>query len=219
MNSNSFLVKMLLWFNNKTRKPVILEKPEFLKEILNDFTAIKKEWKIYSKGLNGIKPIDEISEDQKELNATKKWDALVLYAYGNKNDKALGAFRNVEKLIDKHCAEIQMVMFSILKPGMHILPHKGNLNHVLRSQVIIENQDARNTGLKINKQTFILQAGEAIVFDDTFEHEAWNNSKTNRVALIIDYKKSFPAFFNTINTRFLNQFSNSEYVTSVLKKW
>jgi beta-hydroxylase len=193
--------------------------PLFLAELKAQFAKIQTEWNTYAGGENSIKPIDDISEDQKQLNEKKKWDALVLYAYGHKNEKVILNFQSVNSIIDKYPMEIQMVMFSILKPGMHIPPHTGNSNHVLRAQTVIENKQAEKTNLRIENDNFRLQTGDSIVFDDTFEHEAWNNSTTNRVALIIDFKKPFPFIISHINSYLLRRFAKSAYVTSVVKKW
>lgn len=219
MKISSLLNRIVFWFNSKSRKPTSAYEPLFLEELKADLVKIQLEWNTYSTGENLIKPIDDISEDQKQLNKSKKWDALVLYAYGHKNKKALSNFKSIESVIEKYSFEIQMVMFSILKPGMHIPAHKGNLHLVLRAQLVVENKQAELTNLRIEQDNFKLKTGDSIVFDDTFEHEAWNNSSTNRVALIIDFKKPFPFIVRHINNYLLRRFSRSDYVSSALKNW
>ena len=169
MKISSLLNRVLLWFNSKSRRPISAHEPLFLEDLKSDLAKIQSEWITYSTGENLVKPIDDISEDQKQLNKSKKWDALVLYAYGHKNKGAIPYFKSIESVIEKYSSEIQMVMFSILKPGMHIPAHKGNLNLVLRAQLIIENQQPELTNLRIVQANFKLKTGDSIVFDDTFE--------------------------------------------------
>ncbi len=75
--------------------------------------------------------------------------------------------------------------FSVLRPGTHILPHRGvtNTRSVLHLPLIVPEQCALNiTGVG----TFSWQQDRCFAFDDTYEHEAWNRSELTRVILLTD---------------------------------
>ena len=40
--------------------------------------------------------------------------------------------------------------------------------------------------LRVGNQTRTWQEGKALIFDDSVEHEAWNNSNEERVVLLFD---------------------------------
>jgi aspartyl/asparaginyl beta-hydroxylase (cupin superfamily) len=75
-------------------------------------------------------------------------------------------------------------MFSILKPRTHIPPHTGvaNTRLVLHLPLIVP----QGCGFRVGGETRPWREGEAFVFDDTIEHEAWNDSDRPRAVLICD---------------------------------
>ena len=76
------------------------------------------------------------------------------------------------------------VFFSILKAGSHIPPHTGVTN--VRSIVHLPLIVPEGCGFRVGGETREWRKGEAFVFDDTIEHEAWNQSDRDRAVLIID---------------------------------
>ena len=76
------------------------------------------------------------------------------------------------------------VFFSILKAGSHIPPHTGVTN--VRSIVHLPLIVPTGCGFRVGGESREWRKGEAFVFDDTIEHEAWNRSSEDRAVLIID---------------------------------
>jgi aspartate beta-hydroxylase len=76
------------------------------------------------------------------------------------------------------------VMFSVLTPGSHILPHRGvtNTRAVCHLPLVVPECCA----LVVGGEEHVWREGRAVVFDDTYEHEAWNRGSRARVVLIID---------------------------------
>jgi ornithine lipid ester-linked acyl 2-hydroxylase len=74
--------------------------------------------------------------------------------------------------------------FSYLPPNTHILPHKGFTRMVLRSHLGLIIPE--NCAIRVGNETRKWEEGKLIVFDDSFEHEAWNNSDKDRFVLMFD---------------------------------
>ena len=75
-------------------------------------------------------------------------------------------------------------LFSVLRPGTHILPHRGVTNTRLVTHLpLIVPPDC---ALRVGGETHVWQPDQCVTFDDTFEHEAWNRSDETRVVLILD---------------------------------
>jgi aspartate beta-hydroxylase len=83
--------------------------------------------------------------------------------------------------IREHAPEI---LFSVFTPGTHLLPHRGvtNTRVVGHLPLIVPEDCALNVGGELH----VWQEGRVVVFDDTYEHEAWNRSGKTRVVLIFD---------------------------------
>lgn len=74
------------------------------------------------------------------------------------------------------------VFFSVLKPGQHITPHYGLSNHSLTVHLpLITPQPGH---LTVNGEARRWESGKLIAFDDTYLHEAHNQSAEQRVVLI-----------------------------------
>ncbi len=75
-------------------------------------------------------------------------------------------------------------MFSLLKPKTRIPPHNGVTNVRLVTHLALIIPDG--CGFRVGNQSRQWVPGKAWVFDDTIEHEAWNDSDKLRVVLIFD---------------------------------
>lgn len=77
-----------------------------------------------------------------------------------------------------------MALWSLLKPGTHIQPHHGMLNTRLICHIpLVVNPDC---ALRVGPETRSWEVGKALVFDDSFEHEAWNRGQATRVILLFE---------------------------------
>jgi aspartate beta-hydroxylase len=75
-------------------------------------------------------------------------------------------------------------VFSILEPKTRIPPHTGvnNARLICHLPLIVP----PGCGFRVGAETRDWEPGKAFVFDDTIEHEAWNNSDDTRAVLIFD---------------------------------
>ena len=77
-----------------------------------------------------------------------------------------------------------MALFSQLRPHTHIPPHWGMLNTRLICHIpLIVPPGCR---LRVGNEVRAVQAGKAMIFDDSIEHEAWNRSGETRVILLFE---------------------------------
>lgn len=76
------------------------------------------------------------------------------------------------------------VMLSLLRPGARIPPHTGMLNTRLICHLPLVVPPA--CGFRVGSQTIEWHEGKIIAFDDTVEHEAWNESGYDRLVVIFD---------------------------------
>ena len=65
-------------------------------------------------------------------------------------------------------------MFSLLEPRTRIPPHTGSNN--VRATVHLPLIVPEGCGLRVGAETRAFAPGKAWAFDDTIEHEAWNDT-------------------------------------------
>jgi aspartyl/asparaginyl beta-hydroxylase (cupin superfamily)/Tfp pilus assembly protein PilF len=76
------------------------------------------------------------------------------------------------------------VLFSMLKGGAHIAPHTGMFNTRLICHLpLVVPPGCR---FRVGNEVREWEVGKLLIFDDTIEHEAWNDSSEDRVVLIFD---------------------------------
>ncbi len=57
---------------------------------------------------------------------------------------------------------------------------------VLRCHLPLIVPDSEKCAIRVGEETHHWQEGKLVIFDDSFEHEAWNKSDARRVVLMFD---------------------------------
>jgi len=119
----------------------------------------------------------------------RDWTAHYLWKNGTPVDANIARCpKTMEALAEAPLCRIPgrtpSILFSALKPGARIPPHNGFLNTRLIGHlgVIVPGQ----CGLRVGNETRYWEEGKAWLFDDSIEHEAWNDSDRLRVVLLFD---------------------------------
>jgi aspartate beta-hydroxylase len=124
-----------------------------------------------------------------ELNHSKRWSSFFLWKDGARQDGACKLCPETAALLERLPLAYQpgyapTSMFSTLDPHTRIPAHTGSTNvRLLCHLPLILPGPAR---FRVGNETREWKMGEAWVFDDTIEHEAWNDADELRVILILD---------------------------------
>jgi beta-hydroxylase len=168
--------------------------------------AIEREWRAIRAELDRVLTrqqdlpgFHEIATDVASISQDRGWKTFFLSGYGFKSGPNIARCPDTWRIC-QNIPGLITVMFSILEPGKHLPPHRGPYNGVLRLHlglIVPEPRDA--LGIRVEKDVYRWKEGEAVIFDDAYEHEAWNRTPHTRVVLFVDFRKPlrFPAnFFN-----------------------
>jgi aspartate beta-hydroxylase len=124
-----------------------------------------------------------------ELNHSPRWSAWFFWENGVRHDancarcpKTVAAIESLP-LLDIP-GKSPTAMLSILEPHTRIPPHTGTSN--TRVTIHLPLVVPPGCGFRVGAETREWREGEAWAFDDTIEHEAWNDSDRPRAILIID---------------------------------
>jgi aspartyl/asparaginyl beta-hydroxylase (cupin superfamily) len=125
----------------------------------------------------------------KSLVDSKDWSALFLVENGAAVAKVVDRCpRTWEAIQRAPLLDIPgrgpTAMFSLLKAGARIAPHTGMFNTRLVCHLpLIVPPGCR---FRVGNDVREWEEGRLMIFDDTIEHEAWNDSQEDRVVLIFD---------------------------------
>src|SRR5262245_2708861 len=122
-------------------------------------------------------------------DAAPSWNGIYFYRHGERREESQALCPHTAAVLEslplarirEHAPE---VMFSVLTPGSHILPHRGvtNTRAVCHLPLVVPGECA----LVVGGERHDWQEGRAVAFDDTYEHEAWNRGSRTRIVLILD---------------------------------
>ena len=123
------------------------------------------------------------------LNHSTDWGVFFLWRDGVRVDENIALCPNSTAALEQLPMldvprRAPSVMFSILEPRTRIPAHTGVTN--TRSTIHLPLIVPPGCGFRVGGETREWREGEAWAFDDTIEHEAWNDSDQPRVILIID---------------------------------
>jgi beta-hydroxylase len=94
--------------------------------------------------------------------------------------------------------------FSILSPGKHIPAHRGAYNGLLRLHLGLQvPEPADKVRIRIGNRICHWAEGRCLIFDDTFNHEVWNDTDGYRVVLFVDFARPLRRPFDWMNRQFL----------------
>ncbi len=100
---------------------------------------------------------------------------------------------------------MKTAFFSILSPHKHIPAHRGAYNGLLRFHLgLLVPEPRERVRIRIGNDICHWSEGKALLFDDTFNHEVWNDTDGYRVVLFVDFARPLKQPWHWLNERFLN---------------
>lgn len=141
-------------------------------------------------GLEPYVAVDGVPHDRwRELNHSRRWSVFYLWKAGAPVAENLARCPRTAAALEgwPQCrleGTGPTAVFSILDARTRIPPHVGvnNARLIVHLPLIVP----PGCGFRVGAETRSWAPGEAFVFDDTIEHEAWNESDQPRAVLILD---------------------------------
>lgn len=123
-----------------------------------------------------------------QMTVSGAWDVFLFYERGKKNVENCERCPTISEIIENHNTVRTMaglMYVSKMRPGTQVRPHRGPTNMRLRCHLGVTVPEG-DCGIRIGGEARSWSEGKCIVFDDSFEHEAWNRTNRDRIVLIID---------------------------------
>lgn len=123
------------------------------------------------------------------LNDNPEWSTMHLFENGGPVAVNVArAPRTYEALIKAPLCHITTraptIMFSLLRAGARIPAHTGQINTRLICHLPLIVPEG--CGFRVGNEVREWEVGKTMIFDDTIEHEAWNDGPDDRVVVIFD---------------------------------
>jgi aspartyl/asparaginyl beta-hydroxylase (cupin superfamily) len=135
--------------------------------------------------------LDEVSPDHKRIAPAGKWRSFFLRGYGCDIAENMARCPRTTALV-RQIPGLNSAFFSILAPGAHIPPHRGVTKGLVTCHLglIVPHGNVR---MRVDREIVPWAEGETLLFDDTYEHEVWNDTEETRVVLLIQFARPLRA--------------------------
>jgi beta-hydroxylase len=168
------------------------------KELENNFAVVQAELKEILKRYDDFAPFQSISPDQTYISNDDKWRMFFFKAagvnFGRNQDFAPETF----KILNKH-KDVISAYISVLGPKKMLMPHEGPWSGILRMHLGVVIPGDRQCTLVNGGEKYHWQEGKTVLFDDTYEHIAVNETDTIRAILFLDVMRPLPQPWKFIN--------------------
>nr|XP_020144398.1 aspartyl/asparaginyl beta-hydroxylase isoform X10 [Microcebus murinus] len=153
--------------------------------------SLERHWKLIRD--EGLEVMDKakglfLPEDE-NLREKGDWSQFTLWQQGRKNENACKGAPKTCALLEKFpettgCRRGQ-IKYSIMHPGTHVWPHTGPTNCRLRMHLglVIPKEGCK---IRCANETKTWEEGKVLIFDDSFEHEVWQDASSFRLIFIVD---------------------------------
>ncbi|WP_211243945.1 aspartyl/asparaginyl beta-hydroxylase domain-containing protein [Mycobacterium genavense] len=129
----------------------------------------------------------EILSELRSISTDRDWKSFVFACYGAKSTEAIRQCPQTWRVLQT-IPGMKTAIFSVLEPRTHLKPHRGPYNGVLRLHLGLVVPDAlpETVAIRVDDTVCQWEEGKVLIFDDCYEHEAWNQSDKTRVVLFVD---------------------------------
>lgn len=145
----------------------------------------------------------EILDEVRTITTDQDWKTFWLAGIGMDCEDNRRRCPETMRLLAK-IPGMKTAFFSILAPHKHIPAHRGAYNGLLRCHLgLIVPEPRAACRIRVGDRMCRWSEGKSLVFDDTFNHEVWNDTEGTRVVLFVDFARPLRAPFHRLNLALL----------------
>ena len=180
---------------------VTATRPELL-ELDRNFSVIREELLGILPEKRSIPRYHELDQMQYNISARvdpdRDWKVYPLNIMGVKPDAFCRRCPRTSKLLDGIPGLFE-AFFSILEGGKSIPAHEGPYRGYLRYHLGLVVPEKNPPSIRLKDQVYTWKEGESVLFDDSWNHEVYNQCEQDRVVLIVDIRRPMPQPFDAVN--------------------
>lgn len=204
------------------QRPIFFDIESTCKELLlidQQFDTVKSEFNFVNQHYD-LQAYHELDRMQYGISGKvapqQKWKVFVLDLMGETPELAA-------KLCPETCAVLKKIpnlfqaFFSVLEPRKPIPAHTGPYSGYIRYHLGVKVPSQAPPTIRLKDQYYTWQTGKSVLFDDTWEHEVFNESNEERVVLIVDIFRPLPFLLHQTNSLIIKNLIKNMYGKKVIK--
>ncbi len=154
----------------------------------------------------------EILKEAGTITRDDQWKTYFLSGIGMDCSENAKRCPETKRLLGK-IPGVKTAFFSILSPRKHIPAHRGAFNGVLRLHLgLMVPEPKEKCRIRIANDFHNWSEGKALIFDDSYNHEVWNDTDGYRVVLFVDFARPLKQPYHSLNETILNMASVAPFL-------
>jgi beta-hydroxylase len=185
---------------------------DWARRLEDSFADIRAELDQVLEYREDLPNFQDISIDQASITDDDRWKTYFFFGFGFKSETNCARCPKTTALLET-VPDMTTAFFSILSPHKHIGDHRGPWRGILRYHLALKiPEPAEACGINVGGEVAHWEEGKGLLFDDGYEHFAWNDTDGVRVVLFMDVLRPLRTPGDQINRALIKAIAWSPYV-------
>ena len=207
------------------RHSLVGDEPIFDNDAFPWAKALESHWRVIRQELDAVLDFrdalpnfQDIADDVRSIPRDDKWKTYFFYGMGQKAERNCARCPETTRLVEQ-VPGMTTAFFSILAPGKHIPAHRGPYKGVLRYHLGLKVPEPREQcRIRVGDEVRHWEEGVSLIFDDTYDHEVWNDTGGERAILFLDVLRPLPPRYDLFNRSIIRVFGRTSVVQEGQRK-
>jgi beta-hydroxylase len=183
---NAFLARFSLVGDAPVTDPATFP---WMAPILADLPAIRAEMQAILRQEEAIPPFRDFAPGHERIVERKDWRSFFFWGYGYPVEANIRRCPRTAAAVERIPGLVSAI-YSVVGPGAHIKRHRGVCKAIMTAHIALKvPADRQRCRMDVDGVGIVWNEGEAVVIDDTYPHEVWNETDETRVVLLIQFRR------------------------------
>ena len=183
---NAMVVRYSLVGNERVTHPEVFP---WIAEIVKAVPDIRRELDHILMKEEAIPPFRDFAPGHERIVEAQDWRSFFFWGYGYPVEPNIARCPNTARAVARVPGLVSAI-YSIVAPGAHIRRHCGVNKSIMTAHIALKVPgDAERCRMEVDGVHIVWREGEAVVIDDTYPHEVWNDTNESRAVLLIQFRR------------------------------
>ncbi|MEI9932988.1 MAG: aspartyl/asparaginyl beta-hydroxylase domain-containing protein [Rhizomicrobium sp.] len=151
--------------------------------------AIRAEAERLLQDRMSVPSVREISPDHAKIALDDKWRSFFLWGYGVRIPANCARCPETARILE-NIPGLLTAFYSVMLAGAHVPRHTGPTKAILTTHLgLIVPKERDKCHMDVAGNNVVWKEGDIVIFDDMFPHEVWNETKEDRIILLLHIKR------------------------------
>ena len=162
----------------------------WIADLLEELPAIRSEADRIMRYQQAVPPFRDFAPGHERIAPhDDDWRSFFFWGYGYPIENNLARCPETAMAVTRVPGLVSAI-YSVVGPGAHIRRHKGVTKAIMTLHLCLRApREAEKCQMDADGVRVSFREGCAVVLDDTFPHEVWNNSSETRVNLLVQFRR------------------------------